>query len=188
VAEVKAGSEADFQHSAVQALTDLGAPGVHLRRSQHAVHHAWKYPVVPQTHASRIMSCCPANARSGPLPEWGDSDVECVFQQHGHCVKLRLSLRKSALRTNHWGLVLDAQVVVVARGTGHHWLLASGRTCKMVRRPSMPPNSPTVKSPNGWVGAAVGPTSEHPATVSRAAVASMLAARRPNLAALTTTP
>ena len=56
----------------------------------------------------------------------------------------------------------------------------SARTCKMFWRPSMPPNSPTVKSLNGSDGVANGPVSEQPATVN-AAAATITPTRRPSL-------
>jgi hypothetical protein len=42
----------------------------------------------------------------------------------------------------------------------------SARTYKTFWRPSMPPNSPTEKSPNGSDGTADGPMSEQPATAN----------------------
>src|SRR6478609_4503528 len=58
----------------------------------------------------------------------------------------------------------------------------------MFRRPSMPPNSPTTKSPNGSEGTAARPMSEQPATVSRTAAISIASRPQRSLPGLTTTP
>src|SRR4029453_13580556 len=53
VTEIEAGPKTDFQHASIQALTQLCAPGIHLRCSQRPVHKRRKNMIVPDAHATK---------------------------------------------------------------------------------------------------------------------------------------